>query len=52
MSRIKNHIEEEITRLAEETGYSEEFLYDRWEECMQDGNDWDNFLGVTEEQDW
>ena len=38
-----------ISNLAENTGYSVDFLFSMYQEC---GGDWDYFEGVSYEHDW
>ena len=41
-----------IDNLAKDTGYSWDFLVDRYNEVMEEDGDWEYFLGVTLERDW
>jgi|GEM_PF-3970070 len=53
MSMIKRHMEDVISNLAEETGYSEDFLMNIWMECLEDGSTtFDEFVAITLECDW
>lgn len=52
MSCMKNYLLDCIEELSKRTGYAVDFLMDVWAECMEDGNDWDFFEGVTLEMDW
>ena len=52
MSKIKSHLEDRIATLAGMTGYTFGFLIDRYNEVIEDGNDWSYFVDVTLERDW
>lgn len=41
-----------IAVLAEMSGYEYDFLYDRFQETMDDDGDIAYFVGVTLEKDW
>lgn len=45
-------LEDLVAELASKTGYDEEFLWDMYWECMEDGCDIDYFIQVTLERDW
>ena len=50
MSAIKRHLEDEIERLAEESGYSWSFLMDKWNELQEAGNaNWMDFYDMAVE---
>ena len=57
MSCMKRHLEDCIEALAARTGYSYDFLMDKFFECLseadQDGVefDWNQFQCVTQEHD-
>ena len=52
MGMMKNFLIECIEELSRQTGYDFDFLMNVWLECMEDGNDWEFFKGVTLERDW
>lgn len=53
MSKMKSYLEDQIQNLANETGYSFNFLFDIWcEECEDGEGDFEYFCGVTRELDW
>ena len=52
MSMTKRNMENKIAKLAKENDYEESFLWDIWEECMEEGDTWAYFVAVTEEKDW
>ena len=49
---MKHYLEDQIYKLSELTGYPPDFLWDRWYECMDEGDSWEYFKGVTLELDW
>ena len=50
MSRV---FEVSIDTLSKASGYSWNFLVDRYNEMVDDGDyDWDSFVGITAERDW
>lgn len=49
---MKNYLMDQIDTLSAASGYSIGFLMDMWNECMDDGLDWDFFRDVTLERDW
>lgn len=50
MSKVFSHF---IDDLAEKSGYSWDYLVDRWNEMMDDGDvGVDYFVGITMEHDW
>lgn len=51
MSAMKDYLMDQIDRLAQETGYSEEFLMDTWLE-NPDGMTWEQFLAAAQERRW
>lgn len=45
--------ESSIDKLSEVSGYSWNFLVDRYNEMVEDGEyDWEYFVGVSMERDW
>lgn len=52
MSAIKSFLENKIYALAQETGYSEKFLWDHWDSVLAEDGDWEYFEAVTRELDW
>lgn len=52
MGAMKCYFEEQIYKLSELTGYSVDFLWEIWNECIDDGASWEFFKGVTLELDW
>lgn len=41
-----------IDDLSKETGYSYDFLVERYNETFEEDDDWEYFVGVTRERDW
>lgn len=52
MSMIKRALEDIIERLANKTGYDEHFLMERYNETIDIGGSFDEFISITEEHDW
>lgn len=55
MSATKRYLEDEIAKLAEETEYDEEFLWDKFSEFVLNSDEtdaWETFVGRTKEKDW
>ena len=52
MSAIKRKIDDFISDLSKKSGYSWDFLMDRFNEVMEEDGDLDYFVGVTMEHDW
>ncbi|HMM32390.1 MAG TPA: hypothetical protein PKB13_11520 [Clostridia bacterium] len=52
MSKIADSHIIKIEELADKTGYSFDYLYERYSECMAVDGDFDHFVTVTLERDW
>lgn len=55
MGAMKNKLILDMERLSRESGYSEDFLFDKYFELMDDPDEdhsWDTFARITMEQDW
>ncbi len=56
MSKIKDlhtqHCEELVAVLAKMSGYDFDFLYDRFQETMEENGDIATFVGITLDKDW
>lgn len=50
MSAMKNYLMDKIDELAQESGYSTEFLLETWLE--QDELSWEDFVDATLDQKW